>query len=121
MHLSSQRDKRQYLYFSTLIVTMGVVFLFGFCIYLDFSFIPFRPSGTSVKHSVLFAKNNSPNCFLNAQIIDSQCEWGIRIVLFAKNSPLDCFFNAQTVIKEIKVIYQLSMLTNFWCIFLSMF
>ena len=74
------------------------------------TFIPFRTSGTSANHSVLFAKNNSPNCFLNAQIIDSQCEWGIRIVLFAKNSPLDCFFNAQTVIKEIKVFikYQCS-------------
>ena len=31
-----------------------------------------------------------------SRIIESQCEWGIRIVLFAKNNPLDCFFNAQT-------------------------
>ena len=31
------------------------------------------------------------------RIIDSQCEWGIRIVLFAKNSPQDCFLNAQTL------------------------
>ena len=31
-----------------------------------------------------------------SRIIDSQCEWGIRIVLLAKNNPLDCFLNAQT-------------------------
>ena len=31
-----------------------------------------------------------------SRIIDSQCEWGIRIVLFAKNNPPNCFLNAQT-------------------------
>ena len=31
------------------------------------------------------------------RILNSQCEWDIRIVLFAKNSPLDCFLNAQTL------------------------
>ncbi len=58
-----------------------------FSVYLFYenAFIPFRPSGTSAKHSVLFAKNDSPNRFLNAQ----------------------------TVLKEIKAFYQLSMLTNY--------
>ena len=31
------------------------------------------------------------------QIIDSQCEWGIRIVLFAKNDSPNRFLNAQTL------------------------
>ena len=47
---------------------------------------------------------NYANCVLRlstgrsdrSRIIDSQCEWGIRIVLFAKNSPPDCFLDAQT-------------------------
>ena len=34
---------------------------------------------------------------IRIRILDSQCEWGIRIVLFAKNSPLGCFFYAQTL------------------------
>ena len=44
--------------------------------------------------------DRSRNCYFGrddrSRIIDSQCEWGIRIVLFAKNNPLDCFLNAQT-------------------------
>ena len=33
-----------------------------------------------------------------SRIIDSQCEWGIRIMLFAKNNPPNCFLNAQIIL-----------------------
>ena len=34
---------------------------------------------------------------IGIRIIDSQCEWDIRIVLFAKNDILYRFLNAQTL------------------------
>ena len=66
MHLSSQRDK-SFLSIINAHQFWWALFFIQHNILQEKTFISFRLSGTSAKHSVLFAKNDIPYRFLNAQ------------------------------------------------------